>query len=242
MIFFVGLHVPSAARHFARACISVNRVRGRRSPVPCQSWIMDSGAFTELSIHGRYRHGPEEYAAEVNRLAALNPGLEVAVSQDWMCEPWIVEKTGLSVAEHQRRTIEWYDALLGLIRGPALMPVLQGYRVEDYLDHVAQYGARLRPGMLVSVGSVCKRNGVVAQIEAVLSAIHLRRPDLRLHGFGVKTTALGSGIVRECLYSADSIAWSFAARRQGRDPNDWREAAAFAAAIDAMPVQNAWAF
>lgn len=237
MMFYVGLHQPSDSGRVARAFISVNRVRGRKKPVAGE-WIMDSGAFTELATYGRYRHGVEEYAAEVNRLAAINSGLKTVVSQDWMCEGWMLEKTGLTVADHQRLTIERYDDLLALIRGVDLMPVLQGYLVHEYLAHIEQYGDRLKRGMHVGVGSVCKRNGSPAQIEAVLTAIKIRRPDLRLHGFGLKTTALGSGLVRECLHSADSMAWSFAARRQGRNANDWREAAAFAATIDTMPVQG----
>jgi hypothetical protein len=241
MMFYVGLHQPHDATHFDRAFISVNRVRGRRKPVPCNDWIMDSGAFREIEKFGCYRHEPAEYAAEVNRLAAINPGMKAAVSQDYMCEAWMLEKTGLTLQDHQRLTIERYDALLPLV-SVYLMPVLQGYSLQSYLDHIDQYGDRLKPGMYVGVGSVCKRNGDVRQIEAILSAIKRKRPDLQLHGFGLKTTALSSGVVRDCLYSADSMAWSFAARISGRDGNSWREAAAFVKRIDTQPVQLGWAF
>jgi hypothetical protein len=59
------------------------------------------------------------------------------------------------------------------------------------------------------------------------------RPDLRLHGFGVKQTALLHPGVRELLATADSMAWSYHARRNGRSANDWREAAAFAQRVEA---------
>jgi hypothetical protein len=243
MMFYVGLHQPHDSRNFERAFISINRVRGRKKPVPSADWIMDSGAFTEIATHGHYRHDVDEYGAEIRRLAGINPGMKVAVAQDYMCEPWILEKTGLTVDDHQRLTIERYDALLPLMPvGVYLMPVLQGYRVEDYLRHVELYGDRLAPDAYVGVGSVCKRNGDVRQIEAILTAIKIRHPGFRLHGFGLKTTALGSGIVRECLHSADSMAWSFAARRQGRDANDWREAESFVRRIETMPVQLGWRF
>lgn len=241
-MFYVGLHQPADAPHFERAFISINRVRGRKKPVPAKDWILDSGAFREIEHFGGYRHEPSEYATEVNRLAATNPGLTAVVSQDWMCEPFIVEKTGLSIEEHQRRTIERYDALLPLIQTVYLMPVLQGYSLQSYLNHIDQYGDRLTRGMYVGVGSICKRNGDMRQIEAILSAIVRKRPDLRLHGFGIKTTALSSGVVRECLHSADSMAWSFAARMQSRDGNSWKEAAAFAKAIETMPYQMGWLF
>lgn len=241
-MFYIGLHQPADARHFDRAFISVNRIRGRKKAVPSAAWIMDSGAFTEIATHGKYRHGVEEYAAEINRWAYPGSGLVAAVAQDWMCEPWIVEKTGLSVAEHQRLTIERYDELLPLVRGVYIMPVLQGYTIAEYLDHIDQYGDRLPRGAYVGVGSVCKRNIDVRQIEAILSAIKRKRPDLKLHGFGLKITALFSGVVRDLLYSADSMAWSFAARKQGRNGNSWREAAAFLRRIETMPVQLGWAF
>lgn len=242
MKFFVGLHQPSDAHRFDRAFLSVNRLRDRKKPVGAREWIMDSGAFTEIATHGGYRHGVEEYAAEINRWTYPGSGLVAAVAQDWMCEPWMLAKTGLTIADHQRLTIERYDALLPLVPGVYVMPVLQGYTVADYLGHLAQYGNRIAPGAYVGVGSVCKRNVDVREIESILCAIKRVRPDLRLHGFGLKVTALGSALVRDALYSADSMAWSFAARRQGRDANSWREAKRWADRIVGMPVQTGWDF
>jgi hypothetical protein len=242
MRFYVGLHQPSDAKHLQRAFVSVVRLLRRKQWLGCPEWIMDSGAFSELAIHGHYRQGVETYATQIIRLAAINPELRAAVSQDYMCEPMILAKTGLSVAEHQRLTIERYDQLRELVRGAVyVMPVLQGYRVRDYLEHIDQYGERLGPGAYVGVGSICKRNGSPHVIEAVLTGIARARPDLRLHGFGLKTTALASDLVRRTLHSADSMAWSYAARREGRNRNNWREAAAFARVIETRPVQG-WLF
>jgi hypothetical protein len=131
------------------------------------------------------------------------------------------------VADHQRLTIERYDALLAEDTGVYIMPVLQGYSPSEYISHIRQYGDRLKPGMWVGVGSVCKRNTNIMAIWMVLDAIKDERPDLRLHGFGLKKTSLQETIIRDLLYSADSMAWSFAARREGRNANDWREAKAF---------------
>lgn len=237
MRFFTGLHQPSDARHFDAAFVSVNRLRTRKAPMQVRDWIMDSGAFTEVSTHGAYRHGVAEYAAQIRRWKA-NGNLLAAVAQDWMCEPFIVRKTGLSVPEHQRLTIERYDALLAEDTGVYILPVLQGFAPDDYAKHLEAYGARLALGQWVGVGSVCKRNGDPRQVAAVLLAIKERRPDLRLHGFGLKTTALANPLVRSLLHSADSMAWSYNARRNGRNGNDWREAQRWAGAIAARPVQH----
>lgn len=201
---------------------------------------MDSGAFTEISTHGTYRHSVGEYAAEIRRWST-NGNLLAAVSQDWMCEPWIIEKTGLSVLEHQRLTVERYDALLAEdTAGVYVLPVLQGYAPQDYIRHIRLYGDRLATGAWVGVGSICKRNSNARAIEAVLLAIHGERPDLQLHGFGLKSTALRSSLVFELLHTSDSMAWSFNARKQGRNPNDWREAKKWMRQIEGVPRQMTW--
>src|SRR6188472_1632953 len=100
MKFYVGLHQPSDAKHFDRAFISVNRLHERKKPLGAGEWIMDSGAFTELSMHGKYRSSVAEYADAARRWAQ-DLSLTAVVSQDYMCEPFILEKTGLTVDQHQ---------------------------------------------------------------------------------------------------------------------------------------------
>jgi hypothetical protein len=237
MRFFVGLHQPSDAQHFDAAFVSVNRLRARKGPFAVGDWIMDSGAFTEVTKFGGYRWDVEEYAGHIRRFASCGR-LLAAVAQDYMCEPVALAATGLTLAEHQRLTVERYDALLACdTAGAYIMPVLQGFAPDEYADHVRQYGSRLATGTWIGVGSVCKRNGDPRAIERVLLAIRRMRPDLRLHGFGLKKTALSSGLVWRLLATADSMAWSFAARKQGRNANDWREAARYADSVESAPLQ-----
>ncbi|GGD43263.1 deazapurine DNA modification protein DpdA family protein [Aureimonas glaciei] len=239
--FYVGIHQPADARHFDLACISINRLRGRKKTVDCGDVLVDSGAFTELEKYGCYRYGVEEYAADIRRLHTAGVvSISAAVAQDYMCEAWMLEKTGLTVEEHQRLTIDRYDALVACDLPVPVLPVLQGFSPSSYAKHVADYGDRLKFGMWVGVGSVCKRQGDPRAIVAVLSAIRAACPDLRLHGFGVKTTALLHPGVREMLYSADSMAWSLAARKQGRNANDWQEARTFADRINAWAAPLEW--
>jgi hypothetical protein len=234
--FFVGLHQPSDAKHFDSAFINVARLRPRKTMV-ANDWILDSGAFTEISKHGRYRWPPGDYAEEIRRWSKTG-NLLAAVAQDYMCEDEALKATGLSVLDHQRLTIERYDTLLALDPGVYVMPVIQGYTPTEYAQHIHAYGARLKSGAWVGLGSICKRNGDVGAIEEVFLAVRRVRPDLRLHGFGLKTTALGSGLVRKQLATADSMAWSLHARKNGRNANDWREAKAFADKIESMPYQE----
>lgn len=236
--FWTGVHHPHNAGKVERAFISINALRRRRGAFPVDRWILDCAGFKTIELHGGYPEAAELYAEQIKRWST-NGRLIAAVSQDYMCEPFMLAITGLSVADHQRLTIERYDALLRCDRGGTyLMPVLQGYQPNEYAEHLQMYGARLGPGAWVGVGSVCKRNGDPARIAEVLLTIKKQRPDLRLHGFGIKKTALESGLVQSLLRTADSMAWSYAARREGRDANDIGEAIAYARAIDTLPVQG----
>ena len=216
--------------------VSVHRLSGptgRRSRFTDQPWIMDSGAFTTIAKHGGYPEPVSAYAEVIRRWAS--PNLLAAVAQDYMCEPHMLAKTGLTIADHQRLTIERYIALMQCNTGGVrILPVLQGYEPEDYARHALAYGRWLAEGQWVGVGSICKRNGRPEAVLAVLEAILDARPDLRLHGFGLKTTSLAVKEIRDKLESADSMAWSFAARRRNGGQNDWRGAAALADVMNVL--------
>jgi len=236
--FFVGLHQPSDAKHFDASFISINRLLARRSKFQVGDWIMDCGGFTAISS-GKGHIDALKYAQEIRRWAQCGNML-AAVSQDWMCEPFMLQKTGFDVAEHQRFTVERYAELKSYIGDEAcLMPVLQGYDPWEYVNHIRLYGSLLGNRAWVGVGSVCKRNGKPSHVAAVLRAIKLERPDLRLHGFGLKTTSLQNDTVRSLLHTADSMAWSFAARKTG-DGNNYRAAIKFVEAVSRQPAQRAF--
>lgn len=242
MRFYVGVHHPSMGwpltlRGF-RVCLSANVLVGRVGDIPfvgcSEPWLLDSGAFTQVTRHGRFLQAPHAYAALVRRYAAT--GLVAAATQDYMTEPAALRATGLTVRDHQRLTVERYDAIADAgTDGVYLMPVLQGWTPDDYRRCLQDYGDRIGTGAWVGVGSVCKRQGDPAAIAEILTAILRDRPDLRLHGFGVKKTSLLRPEVRRLLATADSMAWSLAARRAGRDQNDWLEAARFALEIGGVP-------
>lgn len=223
--FYIGLHRPTLAKHFEACFININILRGRKSDFLVNDWIMDSGAFTELLRFGRYIHPVAEYANEIERWSQCG-NMEMAVCQDYMCEPLILDRTGLTIQHHQELTVERYDALKPST-SVLVMPVLQGYAPRDYVRHLTMYGDRLEYEARVGVGSICKRNSKPQEIIDILEAIKSMRPDLRLHGFGVKITALSNAYICSLLSSADSMAWSYRARRNGRNANGLEEAKQF---------------
>jgi hypothetical protein len=127
-----------------------------------------------------------------------------------MCEPWMLERTGLSVAEHQRRTLTNYLELRAAAPDVPWVPVLQGWEPSDYLRHAESYlraGVDLEGLPVVGLGSVCRRQ----HTEEAAGIVKMLQP-LRLHGFGVKLT--GVEAVGELLVSSDSMSWSIHARHR----------------------------
>ena len=240
--FYVGVHHPRLAwpltlRGF-RVCVSANVLRDRLGDAPflgCDApWFLDSGAFTQVALRGGFEQSTDDYAAMIRRFSGT--GLVAASTQDYMCEVVALRATGLTVERHQALTIARFDAIRAAgTAGVHLLPVLQGRTPDDYRRHLEGYGARIGQGAWVGVGSLCKRQGDPEVIAAVLDAILSDRPDLRLHGFGCKRTSLLEPAVRSRLATADSMAWSYAARFEGRDQNAWDEAGRFALGIGGCP-------
>lgn len=213
MTFYLGTHHPVWLRRLGVPLFLSRRqlVRYRVLPRALAPWGLDSGGFTELSMSGAWRTAPADYVGDVRRFQRQAGNLAFASIQDWMCEPSILQKTGKSVLEHQRLTIENALRLRQLAPEVPWLPVVQGWKVEDYLRHVEMYaeaGIDLRDFPLVGVGSVCRRQGTREVVE-ILEALQER--SLRLHGFGIKISGLPEGA--PWLVSADSMAWSFRARR-----------------------------
>jgi len=213
LVFYLGAHQPHwlwrAGFPLFVSHRQLVRRRGLRHAT-CR-WALDSGGFTELSLHGRWVTPAAEYAAAVAGYIERVGGLDFAAPQDWMCEPLITARTGLSVREHQDRTVASYLELRALAPQLPFVPVVQGWHLADYLacaELYRQAGVDLAAMPLTGLGSVCRRQGT-GEITRIVSALAAR--GLRLHGFGVKTSGLR--LFGHLLASADSMAWSYSARR-----------------------------
>jgi hypothetical protein len=223
MRFYLGTHVISWLRDAdVPLMVSRNRLSRRRTPLRAATeWIMDSGGFTELQRHGGWRITAKQYADEITRYGELVGPMEWAAPQDWMCEDAVIHGgtykgvscvgTGLSVAEHQRRTVGNYLDLMAL--GAPVIPVLQGQTLGDYMRCVELYGdagINLAGLPTVGLGSVCRRERTreIGEIVATIYSL-----GIRCHGFGVKEPGLRR--YGGMLASADSMAWSFGGRKRG---------------------------
>jgi hypothetical protein len=220
MKFLLGTHEPSwlADPRFRNVplFVSARRLRRyRRLPRAVTSWALDSGGFTELRLHRRWAISAAQYVREVRRWRDEIGSMLWAAPMDWMVEHDVLgdvvailagRGTGLTVAEHQRRTVASVCELRALAPEVWWIPVLQGWTLGDYLDCAERYehaGIDLVRERLVGVGTMCRRQHLLG---AQLILVHLAHCGLRLHAFGLKSEGL-EGCER-VLASADSLAWS----------------------------------
>lgn len=223
MIFWLGTHVISHMEQTdVPLFVSRRQLAGRKTfPRNRGSWALDSGGFTELQMFGEWRVRPARYVNEVRRFMLEMPGMAWASPQDWMCEDWVIrggwhngtyfKGTGLTLEEHQRRTVLNYLELCSRAPDVRWTPVLQGWEKDDYLRCVQMYenaGVDLTASPLVGVGSVCRRQHTKEALEIfrALSAL-----GLSLHAYGLKLKGLQRSA--HLLASSDSMAWSFTARK-----------------------------
>lgn len=187
-------------------------------------YAVDSGGFTELQHYGRWTITPAEYVAFLRKAWRETGPFDFAAPMDWMCEPIVIQGgqvgpltfagTGLSVEEHQRRTVANYLELRQLAPELPIIPVVQGWRGRDYVRCAEMYadaGVDLTAEPVVGVGSVCRRQHMDEAVD-IMESLHDSGVE-RLHGFGFKIEGL-----RACWYlmrTADSMSWSLDGRYAG---------------------------
>ena len=213
MKFYLGVHMTNWLESAGVPLfVSHIRLKNRKTfPRAIAPWALDSGGFSELAANGTWTIGPVEYFHAVKRYTDEIGSMDWAAIQDWMCEPHLLAKTGLTIARHQELTCDSYDNLLALSQSLPWRPVLQGWTLPDYLRHAEMYQRRGLPTRRFGVGSVCRRQGT-DEITAIFRGLHAA--GLRLHGFGIKTRGLVA--CAPFMESADSMAWSLRARWAGK--------------------------
>jgi hypothetical protein len=213
-----GQLVRVVAESGAPALVSAGRLwqRGRiRHPRAVVEGVadvaLDSAGFVAMVKHGGYPWSAQEYV----RMSMLRQWAWWS-QMDYCCEPQIAKDQG-EVTSRVARTgaalVECRAIAADLGAAPP-MPVLQGWRPDDYLRSMDLLDSAGSWPALVGVGSVCRRHlGGPDGLFSVVERIGARLPKgTKLHLFGVKGAALPELERLGLVHSTDSCAWDYAGR------------------------------
>lgn len=182
--------------------------------------MIDSSGFVAMARYGGYRWTAETYLEWIVNGWPDSWPRPIYAAMDFCCEREIADSRE-KVLSRIDRTVEmcWYMfELIDQMREDGMhwaeypMPVIQGWHPEDYIRCLE----RLPPAKLYGVGSVCRRplKGEAGLLR-VLDAIGRHLPDdAKLHGFGIKGTAMPHVLQMPYVASVDSMAWDAGLRHQ----------------------------
>lgn len=179
---------------------------------------LDSAGFVAAVRYGDYRWSVKEYFDLVESF----PWAWYA-SMDYCCEPEISGDRSLRLLRIAATCFMYGEcAKEARLRDlPAPMPVLQGWTPAEYVE-CARWMPLLQWPALVGIGSVCRRpvhgpSGILAILEAIDKILPAH---VKLHLFGVKSSALDYLAHHPRVASVDSMAWDVAARAERRTGRD----------------------
>ena len=200
--------MPDGSDCQSGAMLSAYALRGRKDPLSVGRWMLDSGAFTQVTKFGDFIQSTEEYVRLAVRFQDQGE-LACIATQDYMCEPSVIAELQsqgrkASVRIHQNNTVKRYIDIMEQSVKQGLkvpvMPVLQGWEVEDYYDHYIKYcnelsnrrywngkewhcpfmdrpyyhghtGELLNAGHWIGIGSTCKRNTNPEVVSQILDRL-----------------------------------------------------------------------
>jgi hypothetical protein len=212
MKFYIGVWNTKLAQHAPFFIMSYRQLRKVTKFSVNKQWIMDSGAFQELYINGKYTYDINDYLEYVKK---FNP--TVFVNMDYMCEPLMLRRINSTVRKNQLLTIDNHIKIKDKLDKENIkskfMGVIQGWELNDYLEHIDDYKSYGLMEEYMGIGSVCRRTKL-DNITSIIKSIKKKLPNVKLHGFGVKLHVFQlCPQTIKMLYSSDSSAWSYSGRK-----------------------------
>lgn len=173
---------------------------------------LDSMGFTAMSLWGGFAFTAAQYI----ELAASHD-FEFWSALDLCCEPEVA-RDGEQVLARIMETAWRYDELRLMANDRGIkdpLPVIQGWRWEQYLICAEQMRIGDRGETLIGIGSVCRRRlGGPDGVDTIIDRLDARMPKgVRFHLFGVTSEALAALSEHPRVASVDSQGWGYRLRR-----------------------------
>lgn len=180
------------------------RFRGKpRMPKTTQNLFLDSGGYQAFTRFSGYPFNVEQYARYVERVKPT-----FVATMDYPCEKelTLLDSRKDRVKETVNNAVELVDLEATMGFDAEVVPVIQGYLIEDYMHCISLYNEVGLCLEHVAVGSLCKRKNS-KEIRDILLAIRYSLPNSKIHAFGLTLSALKDLAIVQSINSFDTQAW-----------------------------------
>jgi len=201
-----------ALRQMEEPNVMINYATQNNNPwEEIENLFVDSGGYSFILGKGEYTTSNREYLEYVEEHQP-----EIFALRDYPCEPDVLEEHDRTVEEHQEKTIEKHKELRELMEEFDIdwkpLSVIQGWELEDYLNHIDRLKEEDLITEHIGIGSVCRR-GQDEEIRRIILEVSKALPDrCKIHAFGVKSNILRFAEMSKILHSSDSQAFDMASR------------------------------
>ena len=221
----------SALRRLAPEAVMISHATACNQPFEGDYRLfVDCGGYHHMKTGaGEYQTSDDEY---LQYLLEHRPDLYAL--RDYPCEPDLLKGLGRSVEDQQRRTLQHhldlYDRLDGHTLAEGAVSVVQGWTIDQYLEHLDSLRDHGLVTETLAIGSVCRRGADEEIAEIVLTIRDEILDSVNLHAFGVKGSVLRFREVVDALQSVDSAAYDWSesripSERSNGETFTWRDSA-----------------
>jgi len=171
--------------------------------------ILDSGGYSFFSQWGEYPFSIEDYITLAGILKDTYPLYKVA-TLDYPCEPDINRSQLMTNKERIKKTVSNTVECYDLDKTLPWLPVIQGYKLDEYLHCIDLYNEAGVISDYWAIGSLCSRKGNLRSIKYLLTKLYeLALSDVKIHAFGLNLPYIKDPQIFNILHSSDSAAWTF---------------------------------
>lgn len=190
-----------------------------------ENLFLDSGGApdTMKAWGGEYPTSDEEYLDYVEKYEP-----EYFALRDYPCEKKLLREIDRTVEKNLEMTIDRHINLMDLLDDRDIksepVSVIQGKDTSDYLKCIEMFEDHNLITPYIGIGTLCGRSANEV-IKKVVKTVREQLPNKKIHGFGIKKSALKIGEIFRKLDSADSQAYEYneqhSSRISGNKKKSW---------------------
>lgn len=200
---------------------SPNKAASIELPSNVNKVMIDSGAYDfQVKKKGEFPYTPKEYFDQIKKISLEKKNFKInyLVSMDYIC----MKNDSPEIIKNKiKKTVNNAKILNDLIKNDKnihfkLIPVLQGYKSDDYIYCAKELidNGIINSTSYIGIGSLANRKKISEIKEIVVNVDNYFKKrfnshNIKIHLFGINLNAIKNKEIFSRIYSFDSFSWTF---------------------------------